>query len=82
MKVYHRTTEDAARLIREQRRFLSREQGEVCVSNRARGMAEGYGPGVVALDVPAGFLRLDDEFPGGERHYRLDSRDIRPEWIR
>lgn len=82
MRVYHRTTDDAANVIVTERRFVSLEDGDVFVSNRSRGQGVGYGPAVVRMDIPAALLRLDDEFPDGERHYRVSVHAIRPEWIR
>lgn len=81
MKVFHRTSHAAADAIREQKSFLSRERGAVFVSNRVRGQALGFGPAVVRLNIPASALQLDDEFPGGERHFRIEAASIRPEWI-
>jgi hypothetical protein len=80
--VYHRTSETAAVEITRTRRFTSRERGEVCVSDRLFGYANGYGPAATVLDVPEHLLTLDDEFPTGERHYRVRVADIRPEYIR
>lgn len=83
MRVYHRTTPEAADAIRATGRFLSRENtGDVFVSNRrGNGYTEGYGAGIVALDVPDELLTLDDEFPTGERHYAVPARVILPAWI-
>lgn len=81
MRVYHRTTHEAATAILADRRFLSRERGEVCVSDRRDGYADGYGPAVVVLDVPDNLLTLDDEFQDGEQHFRVRAVDIRPEFV-
>lgn len=75
MAVYHHTSADAADAILSTTpaRFLSRERGDVYVSSRPSGHAAGYGPAIIALAIPARVLAplLDDEFPSGERHYRL-----------
>jgi hypothetical protein len=103
VRMYHRTSLESADSIRVDRRFLSREQGDVFLSDRLDGAALGYGNGVVVVDVPrarwqpkkqewtpgidddgvfhgiAG--RVDDEFPGGEKHFALQTGDIDPSWI-
>lgn len=82
MRVFHRTTPEAAKLIRETGEFISREAGgPVYVSNRRNGQAVGYGVAVVRLNVPVWALELDDEFPGGEKHFRIIKGFIDPEWI-
>jgi hypothetical protein len=79
--LYHRTSNEAATSIAQTRRFRSREQDEVCFSNRESGQVSGYGEATVRVEVPEVWARLDDEFPDGEKHYRVDARDIEPEWI-
>lgn len=81
MIVYHRTTRQAAASIHATGVFLSREVGEVCVSDMRDGYADGYGETVVVLDIPEHLLTLDDEFQTGEHHYRVNARDIRPDYI-
>ena len=82
MRVYHRTTVEAARAIRGDRSFLSKEQGYVFVGSRPEGYITGYGEAVVALEVPVTLLELDDEFQDGEQHFRVPAAAIRPEWVR
>lgn len=81
MIVYHRTSPENGRAIVKGGRFLSKELGEICVSNRRNGEATGYGPFVIRLQVPARFLKLDDEFPTGKPHYRINARDISSQFI-
>lgn len=72
MKVYHRTSPDAAREILRTRTLVSLENtGEVFVSNRRDGHATGHGAAVVVLDIPRDVLRVDDWFPDGEAHYAV-----------
>ncbi len=82
MKLFHRTSVEAAREIQRTGRMVSRENtGEVFLSNRMRGHGEGYGPAVVVVDAPRTELVLDDEFPDGEKHYRVHARHINPSRI-
>src|SRR5690606_8094644 len=72
MIVYHRTSPKAAKTIRESGRFVTRENtGEIYVSDTLNGEARGYGDDVVTLTIPDHWAELDDEFPTGERHYRI-----------
>jgi hypothetical protein len=80
--VYHRTTRAGAAAIFAQQAFTSKEQGWVFVSTRSEGEAAGYGDAVVVLEVPARLMTLDDEFPDGERHYRVPATEIDPAFIR
>jgi len=69
--VYHRTNADITG------DFVSKENtGEAFVSNRETGQAEGYGKNVVVLRVKNSDLRLDDEFPNGEKHYAIPKEAI------
>ncbi len=81
MRLYHRTTPEAAREIAETRRFVSKEGNEVCFSNRRNGYASGYGTSVVVVDMPRGTYMLDDEFQTGEKHYRVLIGDLTSERI-
>lgn len=81
MRVYHRTSQAARAEIIESRHFKSHERGEVCVSDTLSGQANGYGDNVVTLDIPDHLLAIDDEFPSGECHYRIQASDIKPEFI-
>lgn len=81
-RLYHRTSAEAAEKIHTDGEFISREYtGDVYASNRLHGQAEGYGDAVVRLRVPSHLAHLDDEFPGGEKHYRINRKDIKPEHI-
>lgn len=82
MILYHRTTVEAARAIRDTGAWLSREKDSpVYFSNRPDGQAEGYGDTVLAVDVPDNLPTIDDEFPDGEEHYTIPAGAIRPEYI-
>lgn len=82
MRVYHRTTPEAATVIRRTREFTSKEQGWVYVGSRPDGYISGYGEGLVALEIPVELLELDDEFQDGEQHFRVRAERILPEWVR
>ena len=77
--LYHRTTPEAAQSIYATGRMTSRENtGEAYFSTkREAGQAEGNGEAVVHVRVPAHLAELDDEFPDGEQHYRVDTRKLR-----
>lgn len=81
MRVYHRTSQAARAEIIKTQRFISKERGEVCVSDTLNGQTDGYGASVVTLDIPDHLLVIDDEFPSGECHYRIQASDIKPEFI-
>lgn len=83
MRLFHRTSNDAAREIRRTGTFTSKENtGDVYFSNRRNGHAAvGYGNAVVTVNVHASQCVLDDEFPNGERHYRVKASAIRPDQI-
>ncbi len=69
--VYHRTNADISG------DFVSKENtGEAFVSNKKTGQAEGYGKNVIELKIKNSDLRLDDEFPNGEKHYAVSSKAI------
>lgn len=84
LDLYHRTTpEQAARVLRE-RRMVSRELGShgepvAFFSTATGGQASGYGTAVVHVRVPEDIAILEDEFPGGELHYAVRVRSLRPE---
>ena len=82
LRLFHRTTPEAAELIRATRRMVSREHdGAVYFSTRRDGQATGYGADVVELRVPESLAQLDDEFPDGELHYRVLAKDLRPDYF-
>ena len=76
LKVFHRTTQEAADAIRRSGMAHSNEPG-FFVSNRRDGQAVGYGDGVVELNVPEERLVLDDEFPDGEQHFRINPNSLK-----
>lgn len=80
LDLYHRTSADAAEIIKRERRMRSLENtGEAFFSNCLEGQATGYGSGVVHVRVPEDLAELDDEFPDGELHYRVRVSRLRPE---
>lgn len=84
LDLYHRTTPEAARAISERGFQQGLENtGDLYFStfrgDEPNAQGAGYGEGVVHVRVPASMAELDDEFPSGERHYRVAWRDLRPE---
>jgi hypothetical protein len=80
LDLYHRTTPHAAAAAYARGRMQSRENtGEVYFSTRLDGQAVGYGSGVVHVRVPGSLVDLEDEFPDGERHYRIRAGDLAAE---
>lgn len=81
LDLYHRTSVDSAVVIMRERTMVSKEaDGSVYFSTHLEGgQADGYGIAVVHVRVPAHLAELDDEFPSGEQHYRIDARRLRPE---
>lgn len=73
LELFHRTTADAARAIYATGRMTTRENTPHAyfTTDPAGTTTDGYGPAVVAVMVPADVAILDDEFPSGERHYRV-----------
>jgi hypothetical protein len=69
IRVYHRTTPEAKEKILSSGVMSGKEDG-LFFSSKKEGQNAGYGAGVVALDIPAARLQLDDEFDD-ELHFRL-----------
>jgi hypothetical protein len=83
LDLYHRTTPEAAASIVKTKTMTSKEQGYVFFSTHHGGAAAtGYGASVVHVRVPEHLAELDDEFPDGEQHYKMRTRDLRPEHFR
>lgn len=73
--LYHRTTPEAKAEILRTREWRSQENhGKVYFSNRIDGQAAGYGDAVIHIRLPIQATELDDEFPDGEKHYRVRAR--------
>jgi hypothetical protein len=82
LDLYHRTTPEAAKAIRESGTWQSKESPpRAYFSTSSEGQAEGYGDAVVQVRVPEHLAELDDEFPSGERHYAVPVRSLRPHHI-
>jgi GNAT superfamily N-acetyltransferase len=84
LDLYHRTTPEAAESIRRDRSMHSEENSGEAYFSTFRGdepnaQGTGYGAGVVHVRVPERLAELDDEFPSGEQHYRVDTYTMRPE---
>lgn len=72
LDLYHRTSADAARAIVAAGRLTTRENTpHAYASTSLTGQGECYGPVAVHVRVNAAEALLDDEFPDGERHYRI-----------
>lgn len=72
LNLYHRTSPEAAAEILASGRLVTRENTrQAYASTRPNGHAAGYGAAVVQLLVAESDAELDDEFPDGERHYRV-----------
>lgn len=77
--LYHRTSSDNADKIIKSGKFLSKENtGEVFLSNKRAGQNIGYGDTVIPVRVKRSAIRLDDEFPSGERHYAVKASEAVP----
>ena len=74
VKVYHRTTKEAADKIKSTGRMTSKEK-DVFFSTSQNGQAAGFGDEIVELSVPANKLHLDDVF-GDEAHVRMEGNDV------
>lgn len=82
MLLYHVTSAEAAREIYPDGPFVSKEaDGSVYFSDRLHGYASGHGDAFVLVRVPESITELDDEFGTGERHYRINLRDLKPKHI-
>lgn len=72
--VYHRTNENLDNFgiggI-----YSKENKGEFFVSNKKKGQAEGYGKNIVELRVKKSDLSINDEFPSGEKHYTLSTKN-------
>jgi hypothetical protein len=79
LDLYHRTTPEAAQAILRDKRMDSKERGDVFFSTHRSGdNSTGYGSAVVHVRVPEHLAELDDEFPNGEQHYRVNNRSLKP----
>lgn len=80
LRLYHRTTPEMADRIYAERRMISEENTqEAYFSTETDGQASGYGAGLVCIVIPEDMAELDDEFPSGERHYRVRVSRLQPE---
>ena len=72
VRVFHRTTKEAAEEISKTGKILGQEDG-VFFSTKLDGEAAGFGDSVVELDIPVDNLRLDDVF-GDEAHLKIPTK--------
>ncbi|MEU4534361.1 hypothetical protein AB0G15_05800 [Streptosporangium sp. NPDC023825] len=80
LKLYHRTTLESAEQIERERRMTSEENTqEAYFSTHLYGQSTGYGDGLVCVFIPEHLAEIDDEFPSGEKHYRVKVSDLLPE---
>ena len=78
MRLYHLTSIEDARLIRKTGKIDS-PYGEVYFTSRSNSMHSTVhcgGPVIVSCEAPNKVVHLEDEFPDGEKHYRILSRDM------
>lgn len=79
-RLYHRTSKRAADKIYDTGKFTSNIDTsfgtEIYFSNKPSGAISGYGPSLVAVDIPEKYTHIDDEFPDGEKHYRVSAADL------
>jgi hypothetical protein len=71
--LYHRTTAEAKAEILRTKVWRTNEPGAVYFSNRENGQAEGYGDTIIHIQIPRTWAELDDEFPDGEKHYKVST---------
>lgn len=82
LRLYHRTTPEAAAAIVTTGRWQSYENGWCYFSTARDGEAIAYGTVVLGVEVPADVALLDDEWSDGETgavleaHYRVHARDL------
>ncbi len=69
--VYHRTNTPIEQIKKEGFKSLE-NTGDIFVSNKKIGQAEGYGKNIVELKINPKYLILDDEFPNGEKHFAIN----------
>jgi len=82
LDLYHRTTPEAAEDIRSGGGWRSEENPpRAYFSTERDGQGAGYGEGVVHVKLPSHLAELDDEFPGGERHYAVPIERLKPEHL-
>lgn len=74
INVWHRTTPEAAKSIRDSGKFTPKEDG-IFFTDKIDGPASfGYGDDAVEFSIPESRLQIDDEFPDGERHFRFPAK--------
>lgn len=72
--VYHRTNANPQDIYKKG--FISKENtNELFVSTKKAGQNIGYGENVIPIRVNKKLLRLDDQFPSGEKHYAIKTND-------
>ena len=75
--LYHRTTPEDAKRIKDTGKFISKENlDETFFSNKIKGQAEGYGDTIITVKVNPSKIRLDDAFHGGEIHVAVSNKSL------
>lgn len=69
VRLYHATSEKAAKKIREEKIMVAKEDG-IFFSTKKDGQIVGYGKEILEFTIPVEKLVLDDDF-GDELHFRL-----------
>lgn len=72
VRLYHRTSKDAAKSIRSTKKMIGKEDG-LFFSTSKDGQAEGFGDDIVEVHIPLSELMIDDMF-GDEAHVRVEAR--------
>lgn len=74
INVWHRTSPESAKSIRDSGKFTPKEDG-IFFTDKIDGPASlGYGDDAVEFSIPEARLQIDDEFPDGERHFRFPAK--------
>lgn len=68
--VYYRTNIPIEQIKKQGFKSLE-NTNEIFVSNQKSGQAIGYGKNIIKIKVKSKDLRLDDEFPNGEKHFAI-----------
>ena len=75
--LFHRTSKESAKKIKETGKFESQEQGKVFFSTQKEGQAKGFGDEIIEVKIKPNELSLEDAFPDGEIHLSASVKDIK-----
>ncbi|MEO2157782.1 MAG: hypothetical protein ABGX31_00430 [bacterium] len=79
LTLHHRTSPDKAAIIRQagfDSKIKTSFGTEVYFSTKPDGEATGYGSELVSIEIPEQYANLDDEFPDGEQHYWVTTKNL------